>query len=393
MGGGRGSNQFVGVDANGQPIPEVAPDPAGTTAPDPGAAGSSDAVKQLLGGVNTYQGDIYNLTKGQAGPSAAEAQLKQAQDLARIQAGINTQDSQRSALGIARGGRNRGDRALLERQAIGEAGYIGTDAARSAVLVQAENLGVLSKLRADEDTAFLNFKLDALKTAAGLGLDTASLLVNIDSINISAATEKLRLGLGYAQLDEEHAKNILEFTQQMAAIEFNYTQLSTTDQQEATRVLMTKYGIDADTRSKLEAMRLGEKQSQRQFFGGLAGGAIAGATAGLANVSDERAKTNISEVKATAQEFEDFMSAVTANTYEYKEPEKHGTGLRFGLMAQDLEKTKLGQHMVRPDATGTKTVQIGPLALATASGLSLVHERLKELEQSLAPRKPKAARS
>jgi hypothetical protein len=157
---------------------------------------------------------------------------------------------------------------------------------------------------------------------------------------------------------------------------------------------MTKYGIDEGTMLALKKMKADEKANWDNMMMKFIGGMGAGATTAIGG-SDERIKTNVETVEATAAEFDDFMSAVTANTYEYKEPAKYGDGLRFGLMAQDLEKTKLGRHMVRP-VDGVKMVEIAPLAFATASGLALVHQRLKELEQSLRlkPRpNQKAARS
>jgi hypothetical protein len=371
---GRPGTGEAGASGGGASAPGT---PAAPAAP---AAGTSDAVSGLLGGVNTYRSDIYNLSKSTAGMSVAEAQLQKSQELARIQAGINTQDSQRSALGMARSGRNRGDRALLERQAIGEAGFIGTKAASDAALVQAEDRGALSILRATESQADKDFKLKALTAAGELGLNQTALEIDLKKVNIADATERMKVALGYAQLDETKAQNILAFTRDMASIQFKYDELTVTDQNEADRLLMTKYGIDEGTMLALKKIKADDKANWDNMMMKFIGGMGTGATAAIA--SDERVKTNVQEVKATAAEFDDFMQAVTANTYEYKEPEKHGEGLRFGLMAQDLEKTKLGRHMVRP-VDGVKMVEIAPLALATASGLSLVHQRLKELEQSL----------
>lgn len=360
---------------------EVSSDLFPTVVADDDAAGTgtSEKVSDLLGGVGTYQNRIAGLAGDQTGLSVAEAQLAKATALANTQAAINTEASQRSALGAARGVRNRGDRALAERQAIGESAYIGQDAARTDALRQASATGDLAVLRATEADADRRFKLDALKTASDLGLNTAALEVDISRVNI----ERMQLDLGYAQLDQQQAQNILGFTRDMAAIEFQYDQLAVQDQNEADQLLMQKYQIDEDTMFKLKQLKASQQVNWGQVLTSFAAGAGQGATTALATMSDERAKTSIAEVSSTASEFEELMGALSANTYEYKEPDRHGYGLRFGFMAQDLDKTKLGKHIVKPDAAGFKTIDVAPLALATASGLGLIYDRLKDLEKAV----------
>jgi hypothetical protein len=356
----------------------------------PGAGGTggtpTGAAGDLLQGISTYQNDIYNLSKDNTGLSVAEAQLQKATELANIQAGIATDASQRSALGMARGARNRGDRALLERQAIGEAGYIGQDAARTDALRRATAEGDLSILRATESNYDREFKLKALQAAGELGLNTAALEIDLTKVNMQDATERMKIQLGYANLDADKARDIMNFTRDMASIQFEYDKLSVEDQNEADRLLMQKYGIDQQTYVALKQIKEEGKfqwdQVLTAFVGGAATGASGAGATKLMGTSDERVKTNIEPVGATAKEFDDFMSALSANTYEYAEPERFGEGLRFGFMAQDLEKTTLGKHMVKP-VEGVKMVEIAPLAFATASGLALVHERLKELEKAV----------
>lgn len=371
---GRASQFTGGVDA-------VAAAPTQAVAP----TVDTKAIKKTLGGLDTYQNAIWQLSQDNTGLSAAEAQLKKATELANIQAGINTEASQRAALGQARSARNRGDRALLERQAVGEAGYIGQDAARTASLRQAEAEGNIAVLRANETEADRQFKLQAIKEAADLGLNTAALQLDISKANLDSANnwinnEFARENLGL-QLDQQKTEALLGFTRDMAALQFQYDQMSVQDQQATDALVMQKYGIDQQTMVALKQIKASKQFDWNQLLTTVVGGIGSGATAAIA-ASDERVKTNVQPVEATAKEFDEFMSAMSANTYEYKEPDKFGDGLRFGFMAQDLEKTKLGHHMVRP-IDGVKMVQIAPLALATASGLALVHERLKELEKAV----------
>jgi hypothetical protein len=373
-----------GVPAPPAPAPGAtgATNPAAGTTGAPGSTGTSQAVSDLLGGVTSYQGQIAALAGDNTGLSVAEAQLKKASDLANMQAGIATQNSQSAALGMARSARNRGDRALLERQAVGEAGYIGQKAAYEEALRRVALEGDLGVVRATEDKNDRDFKLAALKAAGELGLNSAALGIDLNRVNMADATERMKIALGYSELDQTKARDLMAYTRDMASIQYKYDELSVTDQNEADKLLMQKYNIDQDTMLKLKELRQKTKVDWNGLLTKFAAGAGKGLTAGLANASDERVKTNIQPVDATAQEFEDFLGALSANTYEYKEPDKHGAGLRFGLMAQDLEKTKLGRHMVKP-IDGVKMVDIGPLALGTASGLALVYERLRELEKAV----------
>lgn len=343
-------------------------------------------IDPLLQGINTYGNDIYALSKDNTGLSAAEAQLAKATELANVQAGIQTDASQRAALGQARSARNRGDRAFLEQQAIGEAGFIGQEAARTKALTDATARGDLANLRATEADADRRFRLDALSKASELGLNTAALEIDISKADLGSLTNMINQQFGQLgldkQLDVQKSANVMNFMRDMATIQFKYDELSVTDQNEADRLLMQKYDIDQDTMVALKKIKEDSDFDWSSLATSFVSGAASGATAAIAK-SDERAKTNIEAVNATAQELDELMGALGAYTYEYKDPEQDGDGLRFGFMAQELEATKLGKHMVKPDNEGYKTVEIAPLALATASGLALVAERLKALEKGL----------
>lgn len=355
-------------------------------------------INPLLSGIAGIQQRLLNLSESNSGTSAAEAALNKASREADIRSAIATEASQRSALGAARGARNRGDRALLERQAVGESAFIGQEAARTAELRQAEQEGNLGILRANEEDANRRFKAELLGKAADLGLNTAAFELDINNTNIASANnwinnefEKMKadgqLDLGFASLDAEKTRDLMGFTRDMAALQFEYDKMDVTDRQETERLLMQRYGIDAGTAVALKQIKEARRLDWNSLLTTVIGGVGSGATAAIAApaaASDERVKTNIRTMDdATDAEFEELIGSFTANAYDYKDPKKHGEGRRFGLMAQDLEKTALGRAMVKPDAEGVKTVQIAPLALATASGLALVFDKLKRLEESL----------
>lgn len=345
-----------------------------------------EKIDEALRGLNTYANDIYGLSQDNTGLSAAEAQLQKATELANIQAGIQTDASQRAALGQARSARSRGDRAFLEQQAIGEAGFIGQEAARTKALTDATARGDLADLRAAEENYDREFKLKALDKAAELDLNRAALEVDISKADLASVTNQLnndaafkQLGL---QLDQRQAEAAMNFTRDMAAIQFQYDQLSVDDQNEADRLLMQKYGIDQGTYVALKQMKDARKMNWNQFLAGMAAGgtqAIAGAA-----FSDRRVKRDVDRVRD--DELDELLSALKAETWDYIDEDAHGggrSGRRFGPMAQDLERTRLGKAMVAEDLFGTKKVDTGAVALATASGLAHVHERLQLLEQAV----------
>lgn len=106
-------------------------------------------------------------------------------------------------------------------------------------------------------------------------------------------------------------------------------------------------------------------QQRQQNMGLLSGiGTVAASMA-----SDEDTKTNIKEEDNVAKAIEEFTKAIRGYEYEYKDGE-HGTGKKVGVMAQDLEKSKIGKTMVDEDENGVKRVDtnkaIGALLAATA---------------------------
>lgn len=256
-----------------------------------------DKIDPLISGLGTYQNALFELSQDNTGLSAAEAQLRKATELANLQAAQNTQQSQAAALGQARGARNRGDRALLERQAVGEAGYIGTQAAHDAAVRRAESEGNLAILRANESDADRQFKLQAIKEAAGLGLNTAALELDISKANLGSLTDQLNRDQAFKQfgleLDERKTEALLGFTRDMGALQFQYDQMSVDDQNETDKLLMQKYGIDKQTMVALRQIKAQQDVNWTQFGLNLLSGAVTGGSAvAAAYVGRPTAKTS-----------------------------------------------------------------------------------------------------
>lgn len=113
-------------------------------------------------------------------------------------------------------------------------------------------------------------------------------------------------------------------------------------------------------------------------------GSLIGAGA-KAYASDINAKENIEPVKT--KDLNELLDNVTGYNYDYKEPEKHGDGKQTGIMAQDLEKSKLGKQFVQEDQEGTKRIDYGQMAGTLLASQAELNERLKALEGS-SGRKP-----
>ncbi|MBP9693174.1 MAG: tail fiber domain-containing protein [Alphaproteobacteria bacterium] len=87
-----------------------------------------------------------------------------------------------------------------------------------------------------------------------------------------------------------------------------------------------------------------------RLAGFIQGGMEAGAKA-LA--SDKRVKENISEV--TREEIKELKETIKAVKFNYKDS-SYGDGDFVGVMAQDLEKSKLGKTLVFEDKDGVKKI-------------------------------------
>jgi hypothetical protein len=115
--------------------------------------------------------------------------------------------------------------------------------------------------------------------------------------------------------------------------------------------------------------------------GAAAGGAIGSGVGNAAGdaASDKKLKKHVEDARSDVKK---FLDALSAKKYEYKNPDTPQTapGERYGIIAQDLEKSDMGKSLVRetPQGKMVDTVQgFGALLAAQAD----LHERLKKLEK------------
>ena len=131
--------------------------------------------------------------------------------------------------------------------------------------------------------------------------------------------------------------------------------------------------------SKLQAQQQASA-TRANFFGNLAG---AGAAAYAA--SDESLKENMNQTEKSGSEMVgEFLDALKSYTYNYKDKENNGQknpeGKVTSVMAQDLEKSKLGKQMV-VDGPDGKMVDYGQGMAPLFAAIAELNQRTKKLEK------------
>jgi endosialidase-like protein len=144
------------------------------------------------------------------------------------------------------------------------------------------------------------------------------------------------------------------------------------------------FGMDA---AEMQA-RLGAQQLEVQQELGLANVDTSGWGANLMNLggaaltgyatgkSDRRAKTKI----VRAKDVDSMLERLKPYEYDYRRPEKDGKGRHVSVMAQDLQKSKLGKKMVEKDGEGMRVVNYGKGLGTMLAAVVRVNERVKALE-------------
>lgn len=139
---------------------------------------------------------------------------------------------------------------------------------------------------------------------------------------------------------------------------------------------LSGYGGIEDNRTRRYMAAAGAPTPGEQMLGAVGG------VAGLASLSDRRAKKNIADGEEEADE---LVKALRAKTWEYRDPKQPGAGPgRFlGDMAQNIEKTRVGKTIVRDTPRG-KMIDGGRLAAALAAAMPGIDKRISKLERKRA---------
>lgn len=120
---------------------------------------------------------------------------------------------------------------------------------------------------------------------------------------------------------------------------------------------------------------IAQGQQYQAGLGNMMGGA-AGLLGAAAMMSDKRAKTDVHDAGADMAQ---FLDALHSKNYEYKPGLGQESGEQFGVMAQDLEKSKVGQAMVQEGPDGYKRVDTqGKLPMALLAAMAEINDRLRK---------------
>ena len=120
------------------------------------------------------------------------------------------------------------------------------------------------------------------------------------------------------------------------------------------------------------ASRSADRDREANFVGGLIG---AGATL-LA--SDKRVKKDIKPLDVS-----ELLSKLSGYEFKYKKPEllNEEDTVNASVMAQDLEKSKIGKGMVHENENGVKLVDAKKAAMAALASLAEINKRLEKVEK------------
>lgn len=299
--------------------------------------------------------------------------------LARQQAAATAFQTEQSGIGLARGGDMGGGRGASPR---GVAGLMG-QAIGDAAFQTSQASGTNAQLVAQQEEQRRALTVDAQNAISGLGLNAGALDTDVSRLNLDSVSNYLAQQFADVgnklNIDNQEAERIASMTQFFATLGQSYEKLSSTEQDAMLSDEMTRYGISKASQDAIKAMKAANKFHPVQFLTGLG---QAGATAALGALfaSDRRAKTDVQGTPDA--ELEDLLSTVRPYSFKYKDP-SDGSGRYLGGMAQDLQKSEVGRSMVQEQPDGKLMVDHGRAGMAALSGLALVYDKLKKIEESL----------
>lgn len=95
--------------------------------------------------------------------------------------------------------------------------------------------------------------------------------------------------------------------------------------------------------------------------------------------SDKNLKT---EIEPAQMELQEFLNALGAYKYEYKDP-RHGEGEHVSVMAQELEASKLGKEAVIQTPEGKMVNYGGRLPAIQLAATAMLNNKLNQLENKI----------
>lgn len=312
---------------------------------------------------------------------------------------------QRNIMGNAAAAARGGNAALALRTALAETARLGGDAVANAAMLRAQEAatargqmaGVLEAGRsadiglAGQDAQFTqaanveNARLAQQVALANQGAQMTAATTNqqaqqaVNLANQRAIQEANQSNAQFQQTASQvgatfqQQTGVLNMQNQQEANRANQASQLTTRSQDvgerhdrATEALQSsKNVLDAETEKlKAEAAMKGAVVS---------GGAAAAGS--LIKASDRRLKTGIAD--ANDKEILEFLAMLRPKSYRYKS----GGPREVGIVAQDLEKSRMGKNIVR-DTDDGKGIDVAQAAGAFLAALGNINSRISKLEKA-----------
>lgn len=287
------------------------------------------------------------------GPSAAQVQLQRGRDqniaqafaLANSARGVNPLGAQRAAMANA---------SQASQIAAGQAAEL-----RANEIAQARGqlAGVLEQGRAGD----MNVAQMAQQNAQfNAGQEQQN---NQFNAGLQQDTAKTNLG---AAIEQTKTRDAL--VQQYMAMGLTYDQAM---EQSAVQQRQFNAGLLAQQTAAAHGVSIQNNAQSAQTAGAI----MSALGTAAAAMSDERVKTDI---EPGEKKLGQFLSEIGTHSYKYKD-KKHGAGEYVSPMAQELERTELGKHMVIETPEG-KAVDYGKGLGAMLASLSMLNKKVARLE-------------
>jgi hypothetical protein len=308
------------------------------------------------------------LTKRAAGevPSAAEMQLNRS--LAKQIAAQRAQAA--SARGVSTGmAQKMAAEGILTAQS--EASEQAAQL-RAQEQAQAEQTlgGYLSGIRS-QDTTAAQMEQDRALAEAGYGQQAMLAQAGYEQ-EAALANQQARI-----QAEQQAEQNYQQYLSMGMSRE--------EAQQKATAEYHALIAQQQMNQQQIEAQIAQSNQAQKVKSRGNLVSGIVGAAGGIAAsiFSDERVKTNIKDVPKKS--LGSFLSSLKGKSYDYKSPEHdHDPGDKhIGVMAQALEKTKLGKSVVSEEE-GKKKISLGRALQLLLAGEGHLYREIQSLKKAKA---------
>jgi len=218
-----------------------------------------------------------------------------------------------------------------------------------------------------------NSKMAALQSKSALagqqgqrGMQEASAKQNIAQFNALQRT-----GANQANLARRQQLSDIGAAQQRQM----YGQLAGIEGQKFGEAMQRAGGVASGMQNYGNALAQ-QSGMQAQAAQAQAAGNMALLGAGISAFSDKNVKKDIDN--PSTKDIREMLDKIEAFTYKYKNSE-HGEGKQMGVMAQDLEKSKLGKEFVKDTEQG-KVVDYGKMASTMAASLADISKRLDKVE-------------